>query len=519
MTFESRPRLHSARHVRVLGIASLALGLVCAAVLHERPARACGGCFHPPTPREVTVVTGHRMAFSISPMQTVLWDQIKYSGNPTDFAWVLPVRAGAKVELSHDEFFAALEAATDPVITGPIPNCTQSSSGPTFGCGASSASGAFAASGTSNGGGDTVQVLSQGVVGPYATVTVHSTNPSALYDWLNANKYDVPASTRPVIDAYVAAGMDFLALRLAPGQGVQAMQPVRVVTPGAGLTLPLRMVSAGVGANVGITLYVLSEGRYQAQSAPNAVFDDRQLVWLHAQGLSNYEPLAEKLMAGGGGRTWLTEYAEPADLSETSSTVASSGGYSCGSVGAGSSGAGPSSGVGVSGGAAASIPALYFGQCLCLDPQAAQCDAGGSLLADAAPGDAMSEAGSSGGCTNPCAGFDDLDVAAAGLDPYATWLTRMRAIVPATALAETDLVLEAASPQTAVSNQHNALVYDDPTYNPCTANGAGGNGTTASSGGGGCSEVETPMLSGDGVVIGAFLGLAGISARRRRRRS
>ena len=37
------------------------------------------------------------MALSISTQQTVLWDQIRYSGDPAEFAWVLPVRAGAKL--------------------------------------------------------------------------------------------------------------------------------------------------------------------------------------------------------------------------------------------------------------------------------------------------------------------------------------------------------------------------------------------------------------------------------------
>ena len=43
------------------------------------------------------------------------------------------------------------------------------------------------------------------------------------------------------IDAYVAEGSDFLVMKLVPGQGVDSMRPVRVTSPGAGLTLPLRM--------------------------------------------------------------------------------------------------------------------------------------------------------------------------------------------------------------------------------------------------------------------------------------
>jgi hypothetical protein len=63
------------------------------ALLDPGRAEACGGCFVQPSER--TVVTDHRMALSISTTQTVLWDQIRYSGDPAEFAWVLPVRAGA----------------------------------------------------------------------------------------------------------------------------------------------------------------------------------------------------------------------------------------------------------------------------------------------------------------------------------------------------------------------------------------------------------------------------------------
>jgi hypothetical protein len=461
---------------------------VLAAMLAARPASACGGCFHVPTPQQDTVVTGHRMAFSISPAQSVLWDQIEYSGSPSDFAWVLPVHAGAKIELSHDEFFAALDALSNPVITGPTPNC-GSGAGPGLGCGSSASAGGNSgfAPGVAAGNGDGVQVLSQGVVGPYQQVTLQSSNPNALYDWLTANSYDVPSAMRPVIDAYVSAGFDFIALRLAPGKGVQAMQPVRVVTPGAGLSLPLRMVAAGVGANVGVTLYVIGDGRYQAQSFPNGTVDDSQLVWLHAQGQSNYETIAEQIMQGGGGRTWLTELAQPTSLQGSPGQL-STDGYFCGSSGTGGGG------VTANG---QSLPDLYYAQCLCSgvcpeSPDASD-DASGTSTPDAS--------------CDTCAGFDDLTVAMTGLDPSSTWLTRMRAILPSSALTAGDLVLQAASSQTGVSNQYTASTYDDPTYNPCPSSG------------GGCTAAEDPpVITGRALVIAALALLAGSLVRRRRSR-
>jgi hypothetical protein len=490
------------------------------------------------------------MAFSVSPQQSVLWDQIEYSGSPQDFAWVLPVKAGAQIQLSHDEFFAALDALSSPVITGPTPNCGSSGNGGGFGCGSSSSAGSGAlfasASGAGGGGaGSGVQVLSQSVVGPYDTVTVRSTNPNALYDWLVANKYDIPASTQPIIDAYVNEKFDFIAMRLAPGQGVQAMQPVRVVSPGAGLSLPLRMVAAGAGANVGITLYVIGDGRYQVQNFPNGLIDASKLVWEHAQNQSNYEALAEQVMQGGGGRTWLTEFAQNTATTGSAGDYASGGGYSCGSYGGagGAGGAGPNGGVTYYGGVQ-SLAALYFTQCLCegsgLCPQnlfaqdaAQEAGAGepGEASTDAArsgeAGDDASDSqdGATGGgdsgvfsapdgaCgASACGGFDDLSVASVGLDPNSTWVTRMRAILPASALAAADLVLEASPSQVPVSNQLTARVYDDPTYDPCA-----GSGGTGSGNGGGCATTDAaPWLDGRAVVAGG-LAFIGASLVRRRR--
>src|SRR5450432_3852576 len=112
--------------------------------LSDRAAHACGGCFRPT--QTVSVVDAHRMVFSVSKEQTILWDQFTYSGNPSEFAWVLPVHAaGIQVDLAHDEFISAIDAYTSPVITGPAPQ----SSGGGFGCGASNS---FAAPGDNGGG-------------------------------------------------------------------------------------------------------------------------------------------------------------------------------------------------------------------------------------------------------------------------------------------------------------------------------------------------------------------------------
>ena len=430
------------------------------------------------------MVTDHRMAFSISTQQSVLWDQIEYSGNPTDFAWVLPVRSGTIVQASSDAWFAALDAITTPTITGPSRPCN----GTGVGCGGSSKSSAsFGAADDGLGGG--VQVISQSVVGPYDSATLRATDPRALQNWLDGHGYVLPPSLEPTVAAYVTGGFDFIALRLQPGLGVQAMQPVRVVTQGADLTLPLRMVAAGVGAQVGITLYVVGEGRYEA--APpfqNAVVDDAKLVWFHTQNRSNYQELSQSLMAQNSGRTWLTEFSRSVSL-------VPSGQQPCGSLGS----AGYYFGQ--------SLADLYVGHCAC--PGSVDLDAAFALgSSDDAADDAPSEA-SSVPSAPACTG-DDLDVALVGLHASSIWVTRVRAVLPANALSEHDLVLQASSSQTAVSNLHTASNYDDPTYSPCGTHPGGGCAASAS-----VPRDSRPYIEGGALCL-AFA--AAIRRTRRRRR-
>src|SRR5262245_24874343 len=105
---------------------------VLAATIPTNDAHACGGCFHeqnPTTPQtQSAVVTGHRMALAISPTQTVLWDQVQYAGSPEDFAWVLPVKPGAWLEVATDAWFDVLEAATLVRVQSPKLNCAGANS-------------------------------------------------------------------------------------------------------------------------------------------------------------------------------------------------------------------------------------------------------------------------------------------------------------------------------------------------------------------------------------------------------
>jgi hypothetical protein len=431
----------------LLGACAASLALI------EGDAKACGGCFHQvnPPPEERTVVTGHRMAFSISTTQTVLWDQVQYSGNPAEFAWVLPVLPGAVIQPSRDEWFAALDAATQPVINGPVNDSSSLPQGqgcqPALtGCGSASGGADNAGAESTPNGGSPVQVLSQGVVGPYETVTLKSTDPNALTTWLTSHSYDIPASIAPTLDQYVAGGFDFIALRLRPQCGVNAMQPVRIVTPGADPSLPLRMVAAGAGAQVSVVLWIIGEGRWTTQNFPAVTLSDSQLTWDTSQSISNYEPLALSLMGQQNGTSWLTEYA-----SSVSSSVSYPSAYTSPSTAnpplaqayyAFCGGTAPSNGSTV----------VQPSPCTQASPPDAAAEAGDDAGDDAAESDADDSGGFSPPGAVGCDAYDDLSLALDGIFPDSVWLTRMRASLPVGALG-TDLVLTAAE-QAPISNVH-----------------------------------------------------------------
>jgi hypothetical protein len=110
--------------------------------------------------------------------------------------------------------------------------------------------------------------------------------------------------------------MNFVALRLRPMVGIDRMAPVRVSSPGLALTLPLRMIAAGVGADVSIELFVFAERRMQAASFPNAEVDRSALIYDWSTSTFDYDARFEDaLFAGGGTQTnWVTEYAQMPSL-------------------------------------------------------------------------------------------------------------------------------------------------------------------------------------------------------------
>ena len=546
--------------------ATLAAVALTFTVTQARDAAACGGCFHPADDASGSVVTDHRMVFEITSQETILWDQVRYAGDPKEFAWVLPVRAGARIELSRGEWIAALDAATLTTVEGPRPVCppskpsttsgsrtstssssSSSSSGSSSGGGGGCGGGSYTASnetaagvgssgttddGSSSGssgtsptftGNEDVEIVAQSSIGPYQAVTIRASGTTGIAEWLTTNGFSIPPAIAPVIDGYTKQKLDFIALRLRPNVGVQAMRPIRIVTPGADTTLPLRMVAAGVGAKVGLTLWVIGEGRYHTQNFPDAPIDWTQLAWDVNQRRSNRSVLEATALASNGGRSWITEAAVRTSLTE--------------------------------GRLSAGLPNVYdayMQQCATRPKRVVPCDEKALPPEDGKPGDVGTtdpdggvgdDAGDAGevdggagevdggavACTkvvSGCDGFDDLAVGSRTLHAGDVWVTRLRADLPVSALA-TDLQLGATADQSELSPTHKTSKFTDPTFDPCsstrTTTSSSSSGSTSApftprDGADGCTCRTTPVREGLGtwLLIGMTMIALPLVARRRR---
>jgi hypothetical protein len=464
------------------------------ASLFPRAAEACGGCFG--LPASPTQVTAHRMAFSISETQTVLWDQFEYQGSPEDFSWVLPVRPGAYVELADGAWLSSLDAFTSTTVLAPRLSCASSSPSGGGGCGCGAGdyeSAGLKGQSDSNGvnSGDGVTVVRRERVGPYDTVVLRSDEPDALRDWLGDNGYAVPEEIEPVIDAYVEEGNDFLALRLAPDVGVAQMEPVRVITPGGDYLLPLRMVAAGVGADVEITLFVIAEGRYTMPDMAEVQIDDRSLSYDFFTRESNFLELRNDALQQNSGKSAIVPFARnrPFDTANVDPTFQQPLRYS---VQGSSFVASPPP---------TTLADLYFVQASADQAIQPSCRSGSlplsssALVVPACAGTEPCPQPSSGQLSSAafsCGGFDDLAVALSGLRPDRVWLTRFEMKLPVSAL-DADCIVEPG--------------YDDSTVQPFVQARKAINPP--------CSP---PLFtSAAGSLFGALVAIGSLVARRRTR--
>lgn len=282
-----------------------------------RAAEACGGYFPPPpkSTEAISVATDHRIVVAVADTMVTVWDQVEFAGDPSAFAWVMPIKGRVAVGVGSDDFLQQLDDKTTLQVKAPLRYCPTPGGCGGGGCAAS----ADSASGPDDAGGDTgVVELGRSIVGDYLQVQIRSKDEAAILGWLSAQSFQVSPSLKPVFAKYVKEGYDFLAVRLdrPKASGVRSMKPIRVSwtrTGGEPVSIPLRMAAAGISSDVGIKLTVIAADRWRLDNYPSYVVTGEQITWSFDTRKSDYVDARARGAVEFGGRAFAFESSAPLD--------------------------------------------------------------------------------------------------------------------------------------------------------------------------------------------------------------
>jgi hypothetical protein len=276
---------------------------VAASLALSAPARvqACGGFFCNSVPVDQT---GEQIVFSLDEKGVTATIRIQYSGSAKDFAWVVPVMSKPVLRIGAPSLFNVLRNNTQPqwmLELGTLASC--------FGRGGQD----FRGSAGTNPGAPPpaaqpgVNVVDMQEVGPYESVTLEATDSAELIGWLNKNGYDQPASSTPLIEHYVKAGMLFVALKLKQNASVGEIQPISLEMTHQEACVPLILTQVAAAPNMPVQIFVLAK----TQAAPRNWFavevNQKRIDWLN--GGVNYQTLLNQAVDEAAGHGFVTEFA------------------------------------------------------------------------------------------------------------------------------------------------------------------------------------------------------------------
>jgi uncharacterized membrane protein YgcG len=221
-----------------------------------------------------------RIAVAGASGRTARWGSVEVRGSATKFAWLLPARTGAFVDLASDAWLEALGAATAPRVVPP--NVTPPCGIP----GGDEVDGDFT---------HTVTAAPDAV----AVAPDRASLDTVLAGWGLAVTSDVA----PPLDAALASGSSVVALLYSTPSADVVTRTVRIVDDSPE-TIPLGLVAAG-SSPLDVTAYAFVAGGAALTSATAVTMDPAAILWRN-DGTSTYASARDALLASTPG-SWLFE--------------------------------------------------------------------------------------------------------------------------------------------------------------------------------------------------------------------
>lgn len=299
---------------------ALLTGLGLAVCAQPRPAAASGGVFArsnaaagPLTQTDASAI--YWIDDSGDQRYTETHLQLTYTGEPEDFAWVIPVEGPVEVRTSSRELFENVLGFTSKVhilSEDFVDNCENSScfiGDPLF-------FGPFESFGPEPPPGDSEpeEQLERGFAGVFEHTTVDSV--AQLQAWFEDGGYAWDEAAVPVLEDYAEQGFAFVALSLRGGVGVDEIHPIALRSPGETFHLPLRLTQLSAAQELGLHLMFLAPQHLAPLDWPLVTLNPTRLDWIEGTEAS-YEALLGEAVEEAGGQAFVVEFVDDPDIVQT----------------------------------------------------------------------------------------------------------------------------------------------------------------------------------------------------------
>ncbi len=323
-----------------IALAALAAACACTLLVTENEVEACG-CVSPPVAGEDIAInqSAEQIIFEVEEGFVTAHVLIRYTGKPSEFAWIVPVPSVPELSLSPESAFALLDQGSRPQFSvaledecpepswqcqyAELPTCGSAAGGGGGGCGFSggsdsggdpnyavdaSAGNSVQDGGATDGDAPVVEVLDRSVIGSYETIVFSAGDIAGAVGWLQDEGFIVNETMAPYMQPYADAGMLFLASKLVPGANTTDIKPLRMRFVADNPMIPLQLTAVAAEPDMTITTYVYGATAYTPKDFPLAQINAEQLA-TNADGRSNYPMLLSRAVDDAGGKSFVAEYS------------------------------------------------------------------------------------------------------------------------------------------------------------------------------------------------------------------
>jgi hypothetical protein len=238
---------------------------------------------------------------------------VAYDGVPHEFSWLIPVpAAGGSVEVSVAPAgsLAMLDSWTRLIFERSCLN-KQRRRNNSFACASD-----LAVVGTIDPGfQNPVQVIDEGIAGPYAFTVLESDDADALMTWLDDNEIILSQAVDPIIRAVIErGGGSWVAVKISNRDSIDRaggaqLRPLSIRFPGRVPSLAMQLSAVSMQPEMTQLVFIAAEGRYQAAGWKNIELNAEQL-YDERPGF-HYAAWLSKAIDDAGGEAFITEFSAP----------------------------------------------------------------------------------------------------------------------------------------------------------------------------------------------------------------